>query len=61
MLNSYWGKDDNAVFCFATGGVQKTADPVTFRVTDPNGGAEDASFVYTIQQGSVRKTKRKRR
>lgn len=60
MLNRYWGKDDHAVFCFATGGVQRAADAATFQVTDDEGGAEDAGFRYAIKEdGTIKKTKKK--
>lgn len=55
MLNRYWGKDDQAVFSFVTGGVYKTADAETFQVTDDEGGAEDKLFRYSIHDGAVRK------
>ncbi|WP_339314271.1 DKNYY domain-containing protein [Paenibacillus sp. FSL M7-0896] len=60
MLNSFWGKDDHEVFCFRTGGVQRAADAVTFRVTDNDGGAEDARFIYTVtDNNTIKKTKKK--
>ncbi|OMF96085.1 DKNYY domain-containing protein [Paenibacillus sp. FSL R7-0273] len=60
MLNRFWGKDDQAVFCFATGGVQRAADAATFQVTDDKGGAEDAGCYYTIKtDGTIKKTKKK--
>ncbi|UOK63637.1 DKNYY domain-containing protein [Paenibacillus sp. OVF10] len=58
MLNPYWGKDDRVVFSFVTGGVYKSGDAATFRVTDDIGGAEDALFRYTVEGGTVRKKKR---
>lgn len=58
MLNRYWGKDDQSVFCFVTGGVQRAADASTFEITDDAGGARDASMQYLVKDGSIRKTKR---
>jgi len=58
MLNRYWGKDNQAVFSFVTGGVYKTADSETFQVTDDEGSAEDELFFYTVAGGVVRKKKK---
>lgn len=60
MLNRFWGKDDHAVFCFATGGVQLAADAATFMVTDDEGGAEDQGFIYSIKDDSTIKKSRKK-
>ncbi|MCG7381318.1 DKNYY domain-containing protein [Paenibacillus sp. ACRRY] len=60
MLNRYWGTDDQSVFCFVTGAVQRAADAATFRVTNDRGGAEDKDFHYEIKDnGTIRKTKKK--
>ncbi|MGQ8873175.1 DKNYY domain-containing protein [Paenibacillus sp. TSA_86.1] len=58
VLNRYWGKDDQAVFSFVTGGVYKTADAETFQVTDAEGSAEDELFFYAVAEGVVRKKKK---
>ncbi|WP_042203927.1 DKNYY domain-containing protein [Paenibacillus camerounensis] len=60
MLNRFWGNDGHAVFCFATGSVQRSADAATFQVTDEEGGAEDVSFFYAIKEdGTIKKSKKK--
>ncbi|BBX36813.1 hypothetical protein MMAG44476_24079 [Mycolicibacterium mageritense DSM 44476 = CIP 104973] len=57
-LDDHWGTDGAVVFSFVTGAVQKAADAATFRVVDPDGGAEDRDACYRIENGSVRKRKR---
>lgn len=58
MLNGFWGSDGTVVFSFVTGAIQKSIDAKTFEVTDDEGGARDATSVFWIENGSVRKRKR---
>jgi hypothetical protein len=58
MLNGFWGSDGNVVFSFVTGAIQKSIEAKTFEITDDEGGARDATSVYRIEDGSVRKRKR---
>ncbi|MBU4611740.1 DKNYY domain-containing protein [Achromobacter sp. GG226] len=57
-LNDVWGTDGKVVFCFVTGAIQKAIDAASFVVTDEAGGAEDATFVYRLERGAIRKRKR---
>lgn len=57
-LNDFWGRDDNVVFSFVTGAIQKAIDAATFDVTDDQGGAEDAAATYRVESGAIKKKKR---
>lgn len=56
-LNDFWGRDDKVVFSFVTGAIQKAIDTRTFAITDDAGGARDASAIYRVENGTIRKQK----
>lgn len=57
-LNDYWGRDDSVVFSFVIGAIQKAIDAGTFEITDDQGGARDATAIYRIENGAIKKKKR---
>jgi DKNYY family len=46
MLNTFWGKDKNAVFCFKTERIASTIDVKSFEVLSDNGEAQDKNYQY---------------
>jgi DKNYY family len=61
MLNTFWGKDKNAVFCFKTERIASAIDVQSFEIVGENGEAQDKNYHYYFDAfGSIKKKVRKK-